>query len=294
MTDTMWATNNQKEQVVELGYSSFFSAQMDAWAEPGWSPARVMACSDGTMRLGGLEADRVELAIPLRDCQGHSQPTVGDWVAASVEEGVATVHRILERRTAMVFHPSGPGREPQTIAANVDVLFLVASATDDLDLVRIERELNAVWDAGARPVVLLNKVDLGGSVEAAANQIEALGFGLAVLPVSAASGEGLDEVLSGISPEATVALVGSYGVGKTAITNRLLQTAWANVPCEPQAPTHGAAEPNTLRQLRRLPRGGLLMDTPGTQHPAVVQGYAGLRPGLAGFHPARQSVALGK
>jgi ribosome biogenesis GTPase / thiamine phosphate phosphatase len=149
----------------------------------------------------------------------------------------------------------------QVVAANVDEVFLMTALGPDLSLRRLERYLVAAWESGASPVILLNKADLEPDLLAAVAAVEAVALGLPVHAVSAMTGEGLEALASYLVRGRTVALLGSSGVGKSTLVNRL-------VGCEVLATREVSADgrgrqTTTHRQLVLLPQGGLLLDTPG-------------------------------
>src|SRR6185436_12248254 len=83
-------------------------------------------------------------------------PVVGDWVA--IRDSV--IHRMLPRRTAFIRNAAGKTTEAQVVAANIDVVWLVASLDRDFNVRRLERYLTATQSSGALPVIVLTKADL--------------------------------------------------------------------------------------------------------------------------------------
>lgn len=191
-------------------------------------------------------------------------PAVGDWVAAAADPGAerAIVHRRLERRSTVSRKAAGRVSAEQVLAANVDTIFLVTALAGDLSPRRLERYLTMVWEAGAAPVVVLNKADLSDDPVAAVEAMrERLPF-VDVVSVSALHASGLEALSPYLAPAATIALLGSSGVGKSTLVNRLLGEDVQKVGGVRDADGKGR-HTTTSRQLVELPCGALLIDTPG-------------------------------
>ena len=149
------------------------------------------------------------------------RPVVGDWVAVTDGER-AVIHQVLERRTALVRRAAGTTAEAQVLAANVDTFFVVTSANREFNERRLERYVAAVWSSGAEPAIVLNKIDLQEDLGPLLEAIERVALGVPVMRVSAVSGDGLEELRAHISAGRTIGFIGSSGVGKSTLMNRLL------------------------------------------------------------------------
>jgi ribosome biogenesis GTPase len=258
-----------------LGFGPFFSAQCDLLDRPDLVPARIAAEGRGSYSLRGCRAPAGELRGRLRNELGPlERPVVGDWVLVADSEDRSIIHHVLERRTTMVRRAAGTTTGIQVVAANVDLFFIVTSANRDFNLRRLERYLAAVWDSGAEPVVVLNKIDIGDAIEGMVDQIGEVGFGIPVVRVSALTGAGLDDLQSHLARGKTVGLVGSSGVGKSSLVNRLLGNEVQEVRTLRR---DGKGRHTTSRrELIELPDGGILIDTPGMRELGLIEDAGGI------------------
>jgi len=191
-------------------------------------------------------------------------PAVGDWVVLQLhnQNTEATIHHCLPRRSQFVRKVAGDQTAGQVVAANVDTLFLMVGLDGDFNPRRIERYLVMAWESGANPVLVLNKADLCPDVEHRRVDLDAIALGVSVHAISAASGQGIDQLAPYLLPGQTVALVGSSGVGKSTLTNSLLGTQQQTVQAVRADDSRGR-HTTTHRHLLLLPSGALLIDTPG-------------------------------
>jgi ribosome biogenesis GTPase len=253
-------------QLARLGWGPFFENQ-PAFLERGRARvARVVEQQRGLYSVSGEVDGPAEISGRLRHeaATAADLPAVGDWVLVAAEDSssLAVIHARLERRSVISRKAAGRTTEEQIIAANVDTLFLVTAFAGDLNPRRLERYLISVWDAGASPVVVVNKSDLAEDAEAAAQDLrDRLSF-VDVIAVSAALDGGLAPLERYLTPRTTVALVGSSGVGKSTIINQLAGRERQRVAAVSAADGRGR-HTTTARQLIELPGGALLVDTPG-------------------------------
>lgn len=217
-------------------------------------------------------------------------PAVGDFVVLlhQPEAGTSVIVDILPRTT--LFTRGSPGREgtDQVIAANIDTVFIVTAAGHDLNARRIERYLAIAHASGARPVVVINKADLADDPAALAGDLGPGASGIPVLPVSALTGGGIDGLGPFLAPGKTVVLIGSSGVGKSTLINRLLE--------RPVQDTGGIRDydgkgrhTTTVRQLFILGGGALMIDNPGLREVGIGTASAG----IAGTFPDILDLAAG-
>jgi len=197
-------------------------------------------------------------------------PAVGDWVAAiQADEEQCIIHAVLPRKSKFSRkseyrrRADGMKSDEQVIASNIDTVFVV-SALDgrNFNLRRMERYLTLAWKSGASPVIVLNKVDLCSDAESYIRDTEEIAVGVPVHAVSAIEYTGISGIRNYIATGQTAALLGSSGVGKSALINALLGSE-KQVTNETRAVDGKGRHTTTHRELILLPGGGLVMDTPG-------------------------------
>ena len=253
-------------QLKDLGWNSFFESRFEEFTRPGLTPARVFEEFKGFYRVRSAQAEY--LAETAGKLQHHAVgredfPAVGDWVAiaARPEEGRARIEHVLPRRTKLVRKVAGREMTEQIVATNLDTVFVVSALNREFNLRRIERYLTIVWDSGARPVVLLNKADLCPEAAARAAEVESVALGTPVHLLSALEKTGLDAVRAYLVRGTTAAFVGSSGVGKSTIINRIADACLRVQPVREH--DDRGQHTTTSRQMIFLSSEGMLIDTPG-------------------------------
>ena len=263
----------------DLGWGPFFQQQLNNSDASGLAPARVAEEMKGAYRLyceGRPLVATVSGRLRHEALTGDALPATGDWVlmATGAGDGSGVIHRVLERRTKLTRKEAGERTAEQVLAANVDTVFLVAALNHDFNERRIERYLAAIWQGGAKPVVLLNKADLCDDPEAFVRRTEAIAPGVAVSATSTVTGAGVEALRENIACGETAAFVGSSGVGKSSLINVLLGDAAQSVR---EIRAHGKGRHTTTsRQMVVLPEGGIVIDTPGLRELGLWDADAGL------------------
>ena len=247
-------------QLALLGWDSYFQEKFKPFAVDGFTPARVTADFGAEYLVQDAEGPtRATAGRHLRN-DAVLLPAVGDWVALLRRDPVSAVHGVVERRTVFSRKVSSRESKEQVLAANVDVAFVVAAATD-VNARRIERYLTIAWQSGAIPIVLLTKADVVESTDTLLAELEAVALGTPVLVTSSVTGQGLDEITRRLQPALTGVLLGPSGAGKSTLINRIVGEDVMRTRV-----IHSSGEGRHMtshRQLVLLPGGGMIIDTPG-------------------------------
>lgn len=199
-----------------------------------------------------------------------SLPAVGDWVVYDrpAGSGEAIVTRLLPRKTCLVRNAAGKRTEVQVIAANVDVVMIVTAAGRDHNPRRIQRYMSAIAQSGARPIVVISKVDLADDLERLSRDAAMSAPGAEVLATSVMDGVGLDALARHMTRGTTAVVVGSSGAGKSSLVNALCGADRQHVAGVRRTDERGR-HTTTRRELVLLPGGGVILDTPGMRELAL-------------------------
>jgi ribosome biogenesis GTPase len=232
-------------------------------------------------RVVRIDYDRCLVATPTGGppvaATAWPLPATGDWVRLRfTEDGSGappTVDEVLPRWSALA-------REDQVMAANVDVVLVVASLDTPINLNRIERQLVLAWDSGAKPVVILTKADTHADPKEVVVAVEARAGGVDVVLTSSTLDSGVDEVAAHLRPNRTAVLLGPSGAGKSTLANRLLE-AEVLATGRVREGDHKGRHTTTSRDLVIVPAGGVLIDTPGVRSLTLAGAEEGLAAAFA-------------
>lgn len=267
--------------LAELGFEPELAGAFEEHRRAGRTPGRVglhhriaydVYTADGLVRASLPGRLRHEAA------DSTDLPAVGDWVALSADgRGHHAIEAVLPRRTAFVRTIASDGHRASTrqvVAANVDTVLIVSSLVDDLNLRRLERYLVLARESGAAPAFVLTKKDLCPGADALAAAVGQVAVGIPVHVVSNVTGEGVDDLRTYLGPGLTVAALGSSGVGKSALVNRL---TGREVQRTGGVRRDGRGRHTTThRELIPIPGGGLFLDTPGMREIQLADATGGL------------------
>lgn len=263
--------------LMQLGFTADFASAFAQIAEPDDRPARVLAVHRNRLELATAdEVCSATLSSKILKAEPLDRPATGDWVTVRTpsSDGLSQVRAVLPRRTAFIRRAAGEKTTPQVVAANVDQVLIVTAVPGDYNERRLERYLALAWESGAIPMVVLTKCDLVTDADEFIAKVHAMAPGVDVIAVSAASELGIAHLSLLLTHGSTIALLGSSGVGKSTLVNRLagervMRTAEVDVDGRGRHTT-------THRELIRLPNGLLVIDTPGMRELQLWSADAGL------------------
>jgi len=265
----------------DLGFDRWFQAHAEGALQGGRALARVTAVDRGAYLVRNESRElAAELAGKSRFLTESSAdlPCVGDWVAVQYHnsDASAIIHSVLPRKTFLRRKCAGDNVDYQMIAANIDVAFIVQSCGFDFNLRRLDRYLVMAADGRVEPLVLLTKTDLMSpeELEGTLDAVERSGVTARVLALSSVTGAGFDEFQRALAPGSTCCLLGSSGVGKTTLINRLLGRDAFDTKAV--SGTGEGTHATTRRQLVVLEQGAMLIDTPGMRELGLLAAGDGL------------------
>ncbi|MEW5983203.1 MAG: ribosome small subunit-dependent GTPase A [Acidobacteriota bacterium] len=263
-----------------LGWDEIVAGRFAPYADKRLLPARVTLEHQHIYRVQA-EADEL-LAVVAghlrhRATGPQDYPAVGDWVAVRppTPGHRAVIQAVLPRKSKFSRKVAGDEAVEQVVAANVDTVFIVMGLDRDYSLRRVERYLITAWDGGAAPAVVLNKADVCEDVGAAVSEVQSVAPGVSVHAISTRCDPDLACLDPYLEPGRTVALLGSSGVGKSTIVNRLVGEEVQRTREVRESDQRGR-HTTSHRQLIRLPGGALLIDTPGMRELQLWDGAAGV------------------
>jgi ribosome biogenesis GTPase / thiamine phosphate phosphatase len=272
------------------GWTPSWEATWNEVARPGFVRARVILEHGRFLRVHDGSAET--LAVPAGRLRHEAEssaelPTVGDWVALAPAteagargEALASIQKVLPRRSRFSRRRAGVRAVEQVVAANIDTVFLLMGLDADFNPRRLERYLAVAFTSGARPVIVLNKADLATDLAARQAEVaELCGRGQAPPPIlvtNLADPAGHAPIMPFLCRGETVALLGSSGVGKSTLLNRLMGAEIQRTN-DVRAHDGRGRHTTTYAQLFALPNGALVIDTPGMRELQLWEADAGLQ-----------------
>jgi ribosome biogenesis GTPase len=286
----------------KYGWNDFFEASFSEYKGKGVTAARIAVEHRNYYELysehGDITADKSGKLFYNSE-NNIDLPAVGDWVVIRPipNEKKAVIEAVLPRKTKFSRKRAGVTTEEQVVAANIDTAFIMSSLNQDLNPRRIERYLTLAWDNDVTPVIVLNKADLFNvtrisdssspdsarlpaqagtyGLEEIISEAEGISFGTPVHTISALNNIGLNELKKYFKGNKTVAVIGSSGVGKSTLINRLCE--WKKMKVSDISLYKDKGRHTTShRELTVVPGGGLIIDTPGMRELQLWEGGEGL------------------
>ena len=255
------------ENLKLLGWNTYFEEQFKKYQNSGFLPARIIREDKERYILSNYDeifAGEVTGKLLFESESNSELPKTGDWVTAQFfeDEKKAIIHKVLTRKSAFSRKAAGKQFEEQVIAANIDILFIVQSLDENFNLRRIERYLSSLLSGEIIPALIFNKTDLNSDLKFKGKMIMENFPGFTIFFTSAVSGSGINELQKFIRKGITCAFIGSSGVGKSSLINKLLGEELIQINEVRDADSKGR-HTTTRRELFVIPSGGLIIDTPG-------------------------------
>ena len=281
----------------DIGFDQWFQAHVSDLRQEGQSIARISAVDRGSYlirnelrevpaELAGKFYFQVESSVDL--------PCVGDWVTVQYhnDDTAAIIHGVFPRKTFLRRKSAGEKVDFQMIAANIDIAFIVQSCHFDFNVRRMDRYLVMAADGGVEPIVVLTKTDLitPEELEQKLAAIRSSAITARVLALSNITGIGFDEFQQVLVSGRTYCLLGSSGVGKTTLINRLIgQDAFDT---KAVSGTGEGTHTTARRQLIVLDQGSMLIDTPGMRELGLLGVSEGVNQGFEDIFAAFPELSL--
>ena len=250
-----------------LGWNSFFENQFEEYKKSGFVPGRIAVENKNNFSVlteSGEITGEVSGKLMFTAESNSKLPKTGDWVVLSVFDSgnIGIIHNVLERQTKVSRKKPGKTTDEQVIITNVDFIFIVQSLDNNYNINRLERYLATVYQSGAEPIVILSKSDLCNDVDSKIADIKKNHSNVKIIAVSSFENVGIGEITNLLEHGKTYAFLGSSGVGKSTIINKLIGEEIQKTT-EVRTVDNKGKHTTTKRELIILPDKGILIDTPG-------------------------------
>jgi len=269
-----------KTGIEDLGYSVFFESNRKKLKLDGFSVARVTVEYRGAYKVRNANGEYLAKITGKQMFNASSRedyPAVGDWVAITeLDVERAVIREVLPRRTIIKRKYSGRN-ETQIIATNIDVAFVVESVDRDYNLNRFERYFAIAKTGGIKPAIILNKIDLISKEELDSKlaQVKDRFNDVDFIFTSIITDEGLDKLKTYIEKGKTYCFLGSSGVGKSSLINKLLGKNIIKTE-DISLHTGRGKHVTTNREMYFLENGGIVIDNPGMREVGMTNTNIGI------------------
>jgi ribosome biogenesis GTPase len=268
------------KKLEELGFNSHFESNIKEADALDSSPARITTQHKDSYRVRNAKGEfiaRITGRQMFEAVKKEDYPAVGDWVMISeVDKDQAVIKSILPRQTIIKRRFGDKNRigekgDVQIIATNIDVGFVIESVDRDYSLNRFERYFSILKDGGVEGTIILNKIDLLSDEEKEnkLNELKDRFPDADIIMTSTLNNNGLDELKHYIKKGKTYCFLGSSGVGKSSLINKLIGEEIILTGDVSSYSSRGK-HTTTGRQMYFLDNGGIVIDNPGIREVGMV------------------------
>jgi ribosome biogenesis GTPase len=264
----------------DLGYNNLFKSKRKSLELEKYSIARIISEYKGAYKVKDINNEylaKITGRQIFNATKREDYPAVGDWVAITIPDNeMAIIHEILPRQT-ILYKKYSNKQDTQIIATNIDTAFIIESVDRDYNLNRFERYLVLINQGKIKPAIILNKIDLISEEELnlKINQIKDRFDDIDVIPTSIVTEQGLNELVNYITKGNTYCFLGSSGVGKSSLINKLLGKNKIRTG-EVGNSTGRGKHTTTTREMYFLNNGGIVIDNPGTREVGIAESNSGI------------------